>query len=201
MTLWRGGEPLILASKSAARRQLLAAAGIPIEVHPADIDERALEAAVGMARPAEVASLLAREKALAVARQFPGRLVVGADQVLALGSRRFSKPADRAEAKEQLRALRGLTHELHCALAVARDGWVLYEHVEAARLTVRLFSEDFLQAYLEAAGADVTQSVGGYLLERTGIHLFDRVEGDHFAILGLPLVSLLGFLRREGLLA
>jgi septum formation protein len=131
----------------------------------------------------------------------PGRLVLGADQTLALGSRRFSKPVDLAAARAQLAVLRGHTHELTSAIALARDDAVLFEHREAARLTMRAFSDAFLDGYLEAMGAAVTTSVGAYQLERAGIQLFERVDGDHFVILGLPLLPLLGFLRRQGMLA
>jgi septum formation protein len=148
-----------------------------------------------------VAALLAREKARAVAAQRPGRLVLGADQTLALGSRRFSKPADRAAAGEQLRALRGKTHALHSAVTVMRDGDVLFEFADAARLTMRLFSDNFLEEYLDAAADAVTASVGGYQLEKPGIQLFERIEGDYFTILGLPMLPLLDFLRRERCLA
>jgi septum formation protein len=151
--------------------------------------------------PSAVAALLARAKALRVAAAVPGRLVVGADQTLALGSRRFDKPADRTAARAQLQALAGSTHELHAAVAVARDENVLFEHVAVARLTMRALSDPVLDRYLEAAGADVTASVGGYQLEALGVHLFDRIEGDHFTILGLPLLPLLAYLRAEGSLA
>jgi septum formation protein len=145
--------------------------------------------------------LLAREKARAVAAIMPGRFVVGADQTLALGRAWFTKPADRDAARAQVRALSGRTHELHAAVAVARDGRVVFSHSEVARLTMRVISDRFLETYLDAAGPAVTQSVGAYQLEKLGIHLFERVEGDHFVILGLPLIQLLGFLRREGCLA
>ena len=128
-------------------------------------------------------------------------LTFGADQTLALGNRRFSKPRDRDAARAQLLALRGQTHELHSAVAVVRGPEVLYQHVAVARLTMRAFTDDFLDRYLDATGAAVTQSVGAYQLERTGIHLFERIEGDHFTILGLPLLPLLAFLRRHGALA
>jgi len=128
-------------------------------------------------------------------------LVVGCDQTLALGERRFSKPADRAAARVQLLALRGKTHELHSAVCVCRNGGVTFGHVAVARLTMRDFSESFLDAYLDEAGAAVTTSVGAYQLECTGVHLFDRIEGDHFTILGLPLPALLEELRREKVLA
>jgi septum formation protein len=201
MSLWLLPEPLVVASKSTVRRALLQTAGIPVEVRPADIDERAIEAQVPSARPGEVAALLAREKASEVAVRLPGRLVVGADQTLALGTQRFSKPADRAAARAQLQALRGRTHELHSAVAVVRDGLILYDCVAVARLTMRAFSDGFLDHYLDATGDAVTASVGAYQLERTGIHLFSEVEGNHFTILGLPLLPLLDFFRRQGFVA
>jgi septum formation protein len=200
MALWRNAEPLVLASKSTARLALLAGAGIAVEVLPADIDERGVEAKASAQDASSVAALLAREKARVVAAQRPGRLVLGADQTLTLGSRRFSKPADRAAAAEQLRALRGKTHSLHSAAALVRDGRVLFEHSDEARLTVRVFSEEFLAQYLDAAGDVVLASVGAYQLERPGIQLFERIEGDYFTILGLPLLPLLDFFRRENCL-
>ena len=200
MPLWLADRPLILASRSSVRRAMLEAAGIPVEIEPADIDERALER--NTPDPAEaVARMLAREKAHAVAARRPSRLVVGADQILALGERRFSKPADRAAAQSQLKELRGRTHELHSAAALIQDGTVRFEYSDTARLTMRSFSDSFLDAYLDAAGTAVTDSVGAYQLERTGIQLFERVEGDYFTVLGLPLLPLLVFLRSAGLLA
>jgi septum formation protein len=201
MALWLGAQPLVLASQSRVRRALLEAAGILVEVHPADLDERALEAQARLSEPAEVAALLARAKASAIAARMPGRIVVGADQTLAFGERRFSKPADRAAAAEQLRALRGATHALHSAVAVARDDTLLYAHVATVRLTMRDFSEAFLAGYLEAAGEAVLQSVGGYQLEGLGSQLFEGIEGDYFTVLGLPLLPLLQFLRDQQLLA
>jgi septum formation protein len=200
MPLWVAAEPLVLASKSAIRKTMLRDAGVPVEVVPADIDERAVEQGAAVDDPGEVASLLAREKARVVAACRPGRIVLGADQTLALGRQRFAKPADRAAARAQLLALRGHTHALHSAVALVRDGALLFEHREAARLAMRAFSDDFLERYLDQAGALVTASVGAYQLEKTGIQLFERVEGDHFVILGLPLLALLAALRREGLL-
>ncbi len=147
------------------------------------------------------AALLAREKAKAVAVQHPDRLVLGADQTLALGVRRFSKAANRAGVREQLAALRGKVHTLHSAVAVIQNGAVVFEHVDAARLTMRAFSDDFLDGYLDAVGDKATASVGGYQLEGVGIQLFERVEGDHSTVLGLPLLPLLGWLRRAGHLA
>ena len=199
--MWLADQPLVLASKSAVRRAMIEAAGIPLEVAPADIDERAVEARAGAGTAADAAALLAREKARAGCARIKGRFVVGADQTLALGRARFTKPVDRETAREQLRALAGRTHELHSAVAVARDGRVVFSHVDTAKLTMRALSERFLDAYLDAAGRSVTASVGGYQLEGLGSHLFERIEGDYFTILGLPLFALLGFLRREGCLA
>ena len=201
MPLWLAGEPLVLASKSASRHAILRDAGIPVAVEPADIDERAIEQRSAKQDAGELAAVLAREKARTIAARLPGRLVLGADQTLALGERRFSKPADRAGARRQLAALRGQTHELHSAVALARGSSVLFEHREVARLTMRSFSDQFLEAYLDAAGAAVTASVGAYQLEKVGIQLFERIEGDHFTILGLPVLPLLAFLRSAGWLA
>jgi len=200
MPLWRADRPLVLASKSAVRHEILRDAGIPVEVHPADIDERAIEQQAATRDPGKIAALLACTKARVIAAQLSGRLVLGADQTLALGERRFSKPADLVAAREQLKALRGQTHELHTAIALVREGTILFEHRAVARLAMRAFSDDFLEAYLDAMGAAVTASVGGYQLEKAGIQLFERIEGDHFVILGLPLLPLVRFLRGEGLL-
>jgi septum formation protein len=201
MTFWREKYPLILASQSHARQALLASAGIGFEAVPAEIDERAVQQTSGLSAAGEIASLLAREKALSVSMRFPERFVVGADQTLALEKRLFSKPTGRAEAAAQLRALVGRTHELHSAVAVARDGKILFEQVTSARMTMRPLGEADIEAYLDEAGEAVTSSVGAYQLERLGVHLFERIEGDHFTILGLPLLQLLAFLRGARLLA
>ncbi|HEV7879599.1 Maf family nucleotide pyrophosphatase [Bradyrhizobium sp.] len=201
MTIWRGTKPLILASKSAARQALLANAGIAFEAIPAELDERAIEVASALSAPGEIAALLARDKALFVSARHPDRFVVGADQTLMLGERLFSKPAGRAQAAAQLRALAGQSHELHSATAVGRDGEILFENVSIARMTMRSLDDAAISAYLDAAGESVTTSVGAYQLEGLGVHLFERIEGDHFTILGLPLLALLRFLRSQGLLA
>jgi len=201
MALWIAAEPLVLASKSTARLALLAGAGIAVEVLPADIDERGIEARASAKDAGVAAVLLAREKARAVAAQRPGRLVLGADQTLTLGTRRFSKPADQNAARDQLRDLRGKTHALHSAAVVVRDSDVLFEHADAARMTMRMFSDSFLEQYLDLVADAVTSSVGGYQLENAGVQLFERIEGDYFTILGLPLLPLLDFLRREHCLA
>jgi septum formation protein len=199
MPLWLAEKPLVLASQSKVRRALIEAAGIPVETRPAYLDERAIEQQV-KGGPGEIALTLAREKARTVAAMSGNGYVVGCDQTLALGERRFSKPADRAGARNQLLAMRGRAHELHSAVAVCRNGGVTFGHVSVARLTMRPFSDEFLEAYLSAAGDNVTASVGAYQLERTGIHLFEKIDGDHFTILGLPLLPLLEHLREEGVL-
>ena len=201
MTIWRGKDPLILASQSPARKMLLANAGISFKAVPADIDERSVQNNSGLSAPGEIAGLLAREKACFVSLKNPGRDVVGADQTLALGSRLFSKPAGRAQAADQLRLLAGGTHELHSAVAVARDGKIMFSDVSVARMTMRRLDESAIEAYLDQAGQAVTTSVGAYQLEGLGVHLFERIDGDHFTILGLPLLPLLAFLRSARLLA
>ena len=198
MPLWLASQPLVLASKSDIRGKILAAAGLRFAIRPAHIDERTVEAEAAVTDAAAVAGVLARAKAAAVAAAMPGHAVLGADQTLALGAQRFSKPASREDAVKQLRALRGRTHLLHSALALTRDGEVLFEYVETARLTMRDFSDRFLNDYLDMAGDTALASVGAYQLEGIGIHLFERVEGDYFTILGLPLLPLLDFLRRNG---
>ena len=201
MTVWRERQPLILASQSAVRKSLLANAGIAVETIPADIDERAIQDKSGLKNSGEIAALLAGEKAKFISLKHPGRYVVGADQTLALGERLFSKPANRAAASAQIATLSGQTHELHSAVSVTKDGALLFSHVSVARMTMRALTEREITAYIDEAGDAVTASVGAYQLERTGVHLFERIEGDHFTILGLPLLPLLGFLRSRNLLA
>ncbi|KJC44489.1 Maf family nucleotide pyrophosphatase [Bradyrhizobium sp. LTSP857] len=201
MGLWRGKSPLILASQSSARKMLLANAGLEFTALTADIDERGIQAQSKLSNPREIALLLAREKAKAVSINHPASYVIGADQTLALGDRLFNKPAGRPEALAQLRELAGNSHELNSAVAVVRDGKIIFEDVSVARMTMRQMTEAELSAYLDVAGDAVTTSVGAYQLEGLGIHLFERIEGDHFTILGLPLLPLLAFLRRERLVA
>jgi septum formation protein len=195
--------PFILASKSAIRADMLRAAGLAVSLLPADIDERGLERqweSRGLG-PAAVAQALAREKALAVSRQHPGAVVIGADQTMAMGDRRFSKVATLGQARAKLAALRGRRHELHSGFAVARDAVVLAGGVASAQLTMRDFSDDFLDQYLARAGQGILASVGCYQLEGLGVTLFEAIEGDYFTILGLPLLALLQALREQGLLA
>jgi septum formation protein len=201
MPLWLAAAPLVLASRSAVRRTLLEAAGVPVEICPADIDERGVEAGAPLQAPVAIAALLAREKASVIAERNRRRLILGADQTLSLDGRRFTKPADRAAAQAQLRALSGRTHELYSAIAFVQDGAVLFEYVGVARLTMRAVSDQFLDDYLDAVGEAATASVGGYQLEGLGIQLFERLDGDYFTVLGLPLTTALDFLRRHGCLA
>jgi septum formation protein len=201
--LWLGLAPLVLASGSGTRLALLAAAGIPVEVMRPGIDERAIAApqeARGVAADM-IARSLAHAKALTVSRQVLGRVVLGADQTLACGGALLHKPASREEAAEQLRRLSGRTHELHSAVVVARSGKTVASFVGTARLAMRKLSPDMVERYLDAAGDAVTESVGGYQLERLGAHLFRKVAGDHSTILGLPMLETLATLRKLGLVA
>lgn len=201
MTVWRERQSLILASQSAVRKSLLANAGIAVETIPADIDERSIQQNSGLKDPGEIAALLACEKSTFISAKYPDRYVVGADQTLALGEQLFSKPANRAAAAAQITTLSGQTHALHSAVSVVKDSVTLFSHVSVARMTMRALTGSEIAAYVEEAGDAVISSVGAYQLERTGVHLFDRIEGDHFTILGLPLLPLLAFLRSRNLLA
>jgi septum formation protein len=201
MPLWIAPKPLVLASRSEVRRKILAGAGLPVETRPASIDERAIEARSGAHGAADVARVLAGAKAHTIAAERPGRLVLGADQTLTLGERRFTKPADRAAAAEQLQALSGRTHQLHSAVSVVRDGQTLFECSDSAALTMRTLTADFIASYLDTAGSAAMTSVGGYQIEGVGIHLFERIDGDSFTIMGLPLLPLLAFLRGNGFIA
>ena len=192
--------PLILASTSRSRRALLSGAGVSFTAEAAAVDERALEAELLAATPADVALALSEAKALAVSRLHPQAVVIGADQTLGLGRRTFHKPASPAAARDQLLALRGETHVLHAGIACAREGTVVFRHVSPARMTMRRFSDAFLDDYLRTAGDAVLSSVGCYQLEGPGIQLFEAIDGDYFTILGLPLLPLLAALRHLGCL-
>jgi septum formation protein len=195
-------KPLVLASASAARSRLLREAGVTVVVDPADLDEGALKAAHAEAgaSPGDCAMALAICKARTVAGRHPGALVIGADQLLALGDEWFDKPRDLPAARQQLAALKGRTHRLATAVCVCRDEAVLWQAVSEPRLTMRGFSDRFLDGYLAAEGGAVLSSVGAYRLEGRGSQLFVAIEGDHFAIQGLPLIELLGYLRDAGVL-
>lgn len=194
---------LILASGSAARRAMLKAAGLTFEVIPADIDEAEIRAAMmvdnACVEAGDIAAALAAEKAAHVARANPGAVVIGSDQVLALGSHFISKAGTVLEARDTLDRLRGRTHELVSAVALAQDDNVLWHAIDSAQLTMRRFSDEFLGTYLSRAGDNVLRSVGCYDLEGLGVQLFERIEGDYFTILGMPLLPLLGELRQRSM--
>jgi len=192
---------LVLASTSEIRRRLLATAGIAVQVIAPTIDEAAVRHGLAPDLPAaRVAETLAEAKAQAVSASRPDDHVIGADQILVLDNAIYAKPGDLAEARRHLASLRGRTHTLVTAAVVLRDGRMLTTITESADLTMRHFSDAFLDRYLAAVGPDVTRSVGGYRLEELGAQLFDRIEGDYFTILGLPLLPLLSFLRAERLI-
>lgn len=203
LSLWRGERPLLLASGSATRREMLLAAGIPVETIRPDLDERAAEAPLlnQGAHGSAIAGALACAKALGVSVNNPGRFVLGADQSLTCRGRIHHKPADLAAAGAQIAALAGREHELHSAFVIACDGEIVAEGGETARLKMRSLGPEFIAAYVAAAGPAILNSVGGYQLEGVGAQLFERVEGDHFTILGLPLLAVLDALRELELLA
>jgi septum formation protein len=193
-------DRIILASASPTRRAMLANAGVRFAVSPALVDERAVEAPLAAAgrSPREIAEALAAAKALAVRADSPATIVIGADQVLEGEGRRWNKPASISEARHQLKALSGKAHFLHSAVAGARGGKVVWRAVDSARLTMRPLSDAFIDKYLADVGEAALGSVGAYQVEGPGIQLFEKIEGDHFTILGLPLLEVLAFLRREG---
>jgi septum formation protein len=193
---------LILASASASRQAVLRATGLKFAIQPADIDEAEVKrtARADGASVEEAALLLAELKARRVALHDPEAMVIGADQILVCGDEWFDKPVDVPAASVQLRTLRGCTHRLATAVVCLQEGQRLWHHVARPHLTMRRFSDAFLDAYLAAEGIEVTTTVGAYRLEGRGIHLFERIEGEHTAILGLPLLELLGFLRQHGVL-
>jgi septum formation protein len=196
---------LILASASATRRAVLESAGLVVDVVPANIDEAAirdaiLDATTG-AEGADIASVLAAEKARLVSETHRDALVVGADQLLALGGKIFGKAESIAVAREILTMLRGRTHELISAVALARNGTVHWQTSAFAEMTVRKFSDEFLGCYLEKLGDRVLRSVGCYEIEGPGAQLFEHIDGDYFTILGIPLIELLSRLRHEGIIS
>jgi septum formation protein len=194
---------LILASKSQARIALMSNAGLVFETNAADVCEATLKAErqTENAAPAAIAAVLADAKAIEVSNRFPAALVIGADQTLDLHGRLFDKPRDLVEARAQLLTLRGQTHRLHAAVSFAREGHIVWRTLETAALQVRAFSNAFLEQYLAAEADELIHCVGAYRLEGLGAQLFERIEGDYFTILGLPLLSVLQGLRTRGEIA
>jgi septum formation protein len=195
-------QMLVLASASAARRAMLEASGVPFAVDPANVDETAIKEAMRAegAPAADIATMLAELKAQQVSHRHAGAVVLGADQVLECEGRLYDKPGSVEAARVQLLSLKGRTHRLISAAVVALDGQRIWHHVEEARLTVRDFSDSFLDDYLDAVGREVCASVGAYQIEGRGAQLFSAVKGDHFTIMGLPLLPLLAFLRERRIL-
>ena len=194
------GATIVLASKSRSRAAVLAGAGVAFEMEDSEVDEGALKAGLlaDGASPREVAERLGEAKALAVSARRPGDQVIGADQTLDLGGALYDKPADLAEARRHLTAMRGRDHALHGGIVAAEGGEVVWRTTETSRLWMREFSDAFLEGYLARGGEALLASVGAYQLEGEGAQLFEKIEGDYFAILGLPLLPLLGFLRARG---
>ena len=191
------GEFIILASNSASRKAMLEAAGVAFEARAGDVDERALEAEMEGAEPAEIAQALAAAKATAVEAK---GLVLGSDSLVEVEGRRFDKPATREQAAEHLRFFSGKVMTLHSAAALARDGRIVWMGSDFARLKVRQLSEDFIAAYLDAEWPEVSYCVGVFRIEGPGVQLFDSIMGDQFTVLGMPLLQVLGALREEGAL-
>ena len=193
---------LILASNSASRKALMAGARLDFTSEAADIDERQIEAELAAkdATPPEIAVALARAKAIEVSRRMPDAHVIGSDQVLSLGRRLLHKPANMAEAGDHIRAMSGTTHHLNCGVAIAHKGEAIWSDVSIARMTMRPISDDFLERYLAMAGDGILGSVGAYHFEGPGIQLFEKIDGDYFTILGLPMLTLLAGLRQLDLI-
>lgn len=191
---------IVLASQSGSRRAMLEAAGIPFHARPAHIDERALEAGLGAAPPADIALALAVAKAQNVSRETSGAVVLGSDSLVSCGGRRFDKPASRDNAAEHLRFFSGKVMELHSAAALVRDGEVLWGESAVARLHVAELPEDFIAGYLDAEWPEVGACVGVFRIEGRGVQLFESIEGDYFTILGMPLLKVQSALRKLGVL-
>jgi nucleoside triphosphate pyrophosphatase len=201
--LHAGRPPLILASESKSRTRLLEAAGLAFIAEPPGLDEAVMRQAISGEEallPHDVAEVLARAKAEAVSELAPKACVIGGDQVLALGKTILTKPDSMEAARRQLLDLSGKTHTLHTSVAVATNGEAIWAETTIATMTMRKLSPEFIGRYLAAAGEEVLGSVGSYQLEGLGVQLFDKIEGDYFSILGLPLIPLLDTLRREGVI-
>ena len=192
---------LVLASQSASRRAMLTEAGVLFETRSAGVDETELKRELIGVPGADVATILAEAKALAVSMAMPGRLVLGGDSLVEVAGRQFDKPATRANATEHLRFFSGQTMALSSAAVLARDGVVVWRHVETARLKVRTLTDSFIDSYLHSEWPAVAACVGVFRIEARGVQLFETIEGSHFTVLGMPLLALLGALRKLGALA
>lgn len=191
-------SPLVLASASPFRKTLLENAGLTFDVEPAQIDERAVEAALGDLNPEDVATILAEAKAQDVSERNPDAIVIGSDQTLSLDGAIYHKPADMDEARRRLLALSGKTHDLNSAIVLAKDGETIWRHMSVARMTMRDLDPGFIGRHLSNVGDEALSSVGAYQFEGEGIQLFERIDGDYFAIIGLPMLPLLAQLRDLG---
>ncbi len=191
---------LILASKSASRRAMLDAAGVTYTSEPAELDERAIEAGLKNANPSEIAEALSVAKAAAIAAAQPDALVLGSDSLLVAGGKRFDKPASRDDAADHLRFFSGKIIELHSGAALVRGDTCEWAHTDRALLSVRSLSEAFIEHYLAAEWPEIGYTVGCFRIEAMGVQLFDRIEGDQFTVLGMPLIPVLAALREEGVL-
>lgn len=191
---------LILASKSQSRRAMLDAARVEYEAIAADIDERAIEAKLADAEPSAIAATLSLAKAKAIAALHPGTLVLGSDSLVAMNGKRYDKPTSRENAAQHLRAFSGNVMELHSAAALVRGNECVWSHASLAKLYVRELSDAFIEAYLDAEWPEISYCAGAFRIEAMGVQLFERIEGDQFTVLGMPLTPLLGALRKEGIL-
>lgn len=191
---------IILASTSKIRGKILSDAGIQFSVLNSELDEEKAKDSLTDLSPREISLELARLKSEKTSRQHPRAMTIGADQVLGIKNQVFNKPVSRADAEKQLLMLRNATHTLYSAVSCAIGGAEVWNHCSEARLTMRDFTREFLSSYLDGSPADYLSSVGAYKLEETGIQLFEKIDGDYFAILGLPVLPLLGFLRQRGII-
>ena len=198
MTGFAGSRELVLASNSASRRAMLDAAGVPFTAIPADVDERAIEAGMEGADAAAIALALAQAKALAAEHR---ALVLGSDSLVEVDGRRFDKPASREQAADHLRFFSGKAMRLHSAAALADGGEIVWQHGECAVLQVRELSDSFIAAYLDAEWPEVSHCVGVFRIEGPGVHLFERIDGSQFTVLGMPLLAVLAALRQRGVIA
>lgn len=204
MSLQAHTHQLVLASASTVRATLLKNAGLAFDIVPADIDEAAIRSILGQGTdpmaPADIAVMLAQAKAVNVSEHHPDALVIGADQILVADGEIYTKPTSKAQARDQLVSLRGKKHSLISAVACAQNGQVDWYHEDTALLSMREFSNEFLGGYLAAVGNDALSSVGAYQLEGPGAQLFSSIDGDYFTVLGLPLITLLGYLRTQNII-